>query len=77
MKKIQILGTGCTKCKVLMANATAAVQALSLAAQIEKVDQLQDILKFGVMTTPALAVDGEVKSYGKVLSVEEIKKLIQ
>ena len=73
MKKIQILGTGCPKCKALTANAEAAVQALGVEAQVEKVEKIPDILKFGVMTTPALVVDGVVKSAGKVLSTEEIK----
>jgi small redox-active disulfide protein 2 len=74
MKKIQILGTGCPKCKLLMANAEAAVKALGIEAQIEKVEKIMDIMKFGVMTTPALVVDGTVKSAGKVLSTEDIKK---
>ena len=74
MKKIQILGVGCPKCKTLTANAEAAVKALGIEAQIEKVDKIVDIMKFGVMTTPALVVDGTVKSAGKVLSPEEIKK---
>jgi small redox-active disulfide protein 2 len=74
MKKIQILGTGCPKCKQLTANAEAAVKALGIEAQIEKVEKIPDIMKFGVMTTPALVVDGQVKSAGKVLSPDEIKK---
>ena len=77
MKKIQILGTGCPKCKLLTANAEAAVKALGIEATIEKVEKIQDIMKFGVMVTPALVVDGEVKSAGKVLSVEEIKKILE
>lgn len=76
MKKIQILGTGCSKCTVLTANAEAAVKALGIEATIEKVDKIQDIMKFGVMTTPALVVDGVVKSAGKVLSAEELKKFL-
>ena len=75
-KKIQILGTGCPKCKALAANAEAAVKTLGVEAQIEKVEKIQDIVKFGVMTTPALAVDGQVKSAGKVLSPDEIGKLL-
>ncbi len=74
MKKIQILGTGCPKCKQLYANAEAAVKALGIDAQIEKVDKIPEIMKFGVMTTPALAVDGKVKSAGKVLSPDDVKK---
>ncbi len=74
MKLIQILGTGCPKCKMLLANAEAAVKALGVDAKIEKVDKIADIIKFGVMMTPALVVDGAVKSAGKVLSPDEIKK---
>ncbi|MFO7534240.1 MAG: thioredoxin family protein [Kiritimatiellia bacterium] len=74
MKKIQILGTGCPKCKTLFANTQAAVQALGIEAQIEKVEKIMDIMKFNVMTTPALVVDGQVKSAGRVLSADDIKK---
>ena len=74
MKKIQILGTGCPKCKLLYANAEAALKSAGIAAQIEKVEKIVDIMKFGVMSTPAIVVDGAVKSVGKVLSPEEIKK---
>jgi len=76
MKKIQILGTGCPKCKTLTANAEAAVKALGVEATVEKVEKITDIMKFGVMMTPALVVDGQVKSAGKVLSTEEIGKLL-
>ena len=76
MKKIQILGTGCPKCKTLMANAEAAVKASGVEATVEKVDQIADIMKMGVMITPALAVDGVVKSVGKVPSPDEIKKFL-
>ncbi|MFA4949083.1 MAG: thioredoxin family protein [Candidatus Krumholzibacteriia bacterium] len=77
MRKIQILGTGCPKCKTLTANAEAAVKALGIEAEIEKVDKIQDILKFGVMMTPALVVDGQVKSVGKVLSTADIEALLK
>jgi small redox-active disulfide protein 2 len=77
MKKIQILGTGCPKCKALTANAEAAVKALGIDAEIEKVDKIQDIIKFGVMMTPALVVDGQVKSVGKVLSAADIEALLK
>ncbi len=76
MKLIQILGTGCPKCKLLTANAEAAVKELGLEATIEKVEKIQEIMKFAVMTTPALVVDGQVKSAGKVLSAEDIKKFL-
>jgi len=77
MKKIQILGTGCPKCKKLAENAEAAVEAMEGEYEIEKVTDINEIMKFGVMMTPALAVDGEIKAVGKVISVEEIKSLIQ
>jgi small redox-active disulfide protein 2 len=77
MRKIQILGTGCPKCKALTANAEAAVKALGIEVQIEKIDKIQDIMKFGVMMTPALVVDGQVKSVGKVLSPSDIEALLK
>ena len=76
MKKIQILGTGCPKCKLLFANAETAVKSAGLEAQIEKVEKIADIVKFGVMSTPALVVDGQVKSVGKVLSSDDIEKYL-
>ncbi len=75
--KIQILGTGCPKCKLLMANAEAAVKEMGIQADVEKVEKITDIMAFGVMTTPALAVDGKVKSAGKVLSAEAIRKMLE
>ena len=74
--KIQILGTGCPKCKKLTENADAAAQAAGVDYEIEKVTDINDIMKFGVMMTPALAVDGEVKITGKVAPPEEIQKLL-
>ena len=74
--KVQILGTGCPKCKMLFANAEAAVKDAGVEATVEKVEKITDIMKFGVMSTPALAIDGQVKSAGKVLSAEAIKKLL-
>jgi small redox-active disulfide protein 2 len=74
MPLIQILGTGCPKCKQLFANTQAAVQAAGIETEITKVEKIADIMKFGVMSTPALVVDGAVKSVGKVLSPEEIQK---
>lgn len=74
--KIEILGTGCPKCKKLFENAQEAAKALGIAAEIVKVEDIQQIMNAGVMITPALAVDGEVKAAGKVLSVDEIKKII-
>ena len=74
--KIQILGTGCPKCKMLFANVETAVKALGIDAQIEKVDKISEIMKFGVMGTPALVVDGQVKSVGKVLGAEELGRVL-
>ena len=74
--KIEILGTGCPKCKKLFENAQEAVKKLGTSADVVKVEDMQQIINAGVMLTPAIAVDGEVKSAGKVLSVDEIKKII-
>lgn len=74
--KIQIMGTGCPKCNMLLENAEKAVKELGIKAEISKVDKIQDIVKMGVMMTPALAIDGTVKSAGKVLSSDDIKKLL-
>ncbi|MFA5516136.1 MAG: thioredoxin family protein [Desulfuromonadales bacterium] len=76
MKKIQILGTGCAKCQKLTENAKTAAEGLGIAYEMEKITNLNDIMAFGVMITPGLAVDGQVVSTGKLLSPEEIKKLI-
>ncbi len=74
--KIQVLGTGCAKCKTLTANAQAAIAEAGLAATVEKVEDLREIMRFGVMSTPALVVDGKVRSSGKVLSAAQIKELL-
>jgi small redox-active disulfide protein 2 len=76
MKKIQILGTGCPKCKKLAENAEAAAKQLDIEYTLEKVTDIKEIMKFGVMMTPALAVDGNVKVVGKVASPEDIKKML-
>ena len=76
MTKIQIFGTGCPKCKKLAENAEAAAKELGMKYQLEKVTELNEIMKFGVMVTPALAVDGQVKMVGKVPSPEELKKIM-
>jgi len=76
MKKIQILGTGCPKCKKLAENAQVAARELGIEYSLEKVTQISEIMKFGVMMTPALAIDGQVKCVGKVISPDEIKKML-
>lgn len=70
--KIQVLGTGCAKCKKLYAEAEKAANAAGVPAQLEKVEKIDEIMKFGVMMTPALVVDGEVKSTGRIPAVSEI-----
>ena len=75
-KLLQILGPGCAKCTKLAENAEAAVAETGISAQVEKVTDINTITSFGVMMTPALVVDGEVKSMGKVLSSEDIQKLL-
>lgn len=75
--KIQILGTGCSKCKMLTANAEKAVQELGLPVKIEKVTDIQEILKFRILMTPGLVIDGKVKSAGRLPSSEEIKTMLQ
>ena len=76
MPTIQVLGTGCAKCEKLYENAAAAVAASGVAAEIVKVTDIMEITGFGVMSTPALAVDGTVKVVGKVASVDEIEALL-
>jgi len=76
MKKIQILGTGCPKCKKLTEAADQAAKSLGIEYTLEKVTDINEIMSFGVMMTPALVVDGAVKVVGRVPSDEEIKKLI-
>ena len=77
MKKIQILGTGCSKCKALALNAETAAKEMGIECQIEKVTEINEIMKFGVMMTPALVIDGQVKAVGKLLSVQEIKEMLK
>jgi small redox-active disulfide protein 2 len=76
MKTLHILGTGCPKCEKLTANAEQAAGDLGIDYELEKVTQVADIAKFGVMMTPALVVDGQVKAVGKVPSVDEIKAML-
>ena len=76
MKRIQILGTGCPKCKKLTEVAEEAANSLGIEYELEKVTEIQKIMAFGVMMTPALVVDGQVKVAGKVPSTEEIKTLL-
>ena len=75
--KIQILGSGCTKCKLLEQHAREAVAELGIQAEIEKVTELETIIEMGVMTTPALAIDGVVKSVGRVLTKEQVASYLK
>lgn len=77
MRKIQILGTGCAKCNELAANAKEAAQTLGEEVEFVKVTTINEIMTFGCMTTPGLAIDGKVVSQGKVLKPEQIMKLLQ
>jgi small redox-active disulfide protein 2 len=74
--KIEIYGTGCQKCRDLYQNAGQAVADCGIAAEVVKVEDIQKITDAGVFFTPAIAVDGQVKSSGKLLSVDDIKKII-
>ena len=75
--RIQVLGTCCPKCKKLEERIGDVIVELGIECEVEKVSDIKDIMAFGVMMTPALAIDGEVKSTGKLLSVDEIKELLQ
>ena len=75
--KIDVLGTGCAKCKTLHANVLQALRELEKDAEVRNVEDVNEIVNYGVMSTPALAIDGDVKSAGKLLSVEQVKALIK
>jgi small redox-active disulfide protein 2 len=74
--KVQILGTGCPKCKKLAEHAESAVRELGVDAEVVKITDINEIVSFGVLATPALAVDGEVKVSGRLASVKEIKEFL-
>lgn len=76
MKKIEILGTGCKKCNDLAEVAKKAAESMGIEYELEKVTDIQKIMEYGVMMTPALVVDGEVKVAGKVPSIDDIKKYL-
>ena len=77
MKKIQILGSGCPKCKALAQNAEMAAKELGLEYTLEKVTDIKEIMRFGVMATPAIVIDGQVKTAGKLLNIKEIKEMLK
>ena len=76
MTTIQILGTGCRKCAALKENAESALKQADVEAEIEKIEDINEIVKFGVMSTPALAIDGQVKFVGKIASPDEIIQVL-
>jgi len=76
MKNIKVLGPGCPKCRMLAANTQEAVQTMGIDAEVTKIENIDEIIQYGVMVTPALVVDEVVKSSGKVLSVDEVKNII-
>jgi len=75
--KVQILGVGCPKCRKLEANAKKAIEKLNIDAEVEKVQNIKEISKFGVMITPALVIDGKIKCSGQIASVDKIKTWLQ
>jgi small redox-active disulfide protein 2 len=77
MKKIQILGTGCPKCKKLAEIAEQTAKELGIEYEIEKVTKINDIMKFGVMVTPAMVVDGQVKVAGRLPTAEQLKEILK
>jgi small redox-active disulfide protein 2 len=76
-KTIQILGPGCPKCQKLSEEAEKAAKELGLEYEIVKVKDIKEIMKYGILTTPGLAVDGKVKAVGKVLDAQKIKEFLQ
>ncbi len=77
MRKIEILGKGCPKCKELEARAKKAVEELGIEAEVKKVNDVNVFARYGVFMTPGLVIDGEVKSAGRVPSLEEIKEWLK
>lgn len=75
--KIEILGPGCARCKALEENAKKAAEELGLDAEVVKVTEMGQIAAYGVMSTPGIVVDGNVKGFGKLFSVEEIKNFLR
>lgn len=75
--KIEVLGTGCAKCSEQFNNVLSALTKTGKFAQVEKQEDMMKIMEYGVMSTPAIVIDGEVKAYGKVLSTDEVVELIK
>jgi len=77
MKKVQILGTGCAKCRKLTENAREAAQLLGIEIDLEKVSEMAEIMKFGILSTPGLVIDGKLIAAGKLLRPDEILPHLQ
>jgi small redox-active disulfide protein 2 len=75
-RKIEVLGAGCSRCQDLYKGVIEAVMAVNLDADVEKVEDISKIMAYGVMSTPALVIDGKIKFAGKVPSVAELKKIL-
>ena len=76
IKKLQILGTGCPKCKKLTENTETAAKELGIEYELEKITNINEIMSFGVMLTPSLVIDGQVKVVGKAATADEIKQML-
>ena len=74
--RIEVLGTGCAKCKRQAKNVERAVKDLGLDAEVVKVENISEIMDRGVMMTPALAIDGELRASGRIVDVEELKEML-
>jgi len=77
MKKIQILGSGCSRCEVLATHARQAADELDMPYELTKITDLKEIMSYGVMSTPGLVIDGVVKATGRVVPVAEIVKMLK
>lgn len=77
MKNIKVLGPGCPKCKTTFSNVEEAVKQLGIEVELEKVEDIMEMMKYNVLTTPVLMVDGEIKIKGRVATIGEIKELIK
>ncbi len=75
--KIQIFGPGCSKCRTLAKNAAAAADSLGLACELEKITDMKEIMSHGILSTPAIAIDGRVRAVGRVVTEAEIRTLLQ
>jgi small redox-active disulfide protein 2 len=76
IRRVEVIGPGCAKCKTLEASTRQAVQTLGLDCQVQKVSEIEEIIRRGIMATPALAIDGRVVSTGRLLSAAEIQTLL-